>query len=386
MKKWIGLLFLGISFFSHAQEHLKYVAQGGDGIIAVLRKYELEKANCNLQYFFKINDLRNDNSLILGAVYQLPIQVYTYNGSSIRSTIDNDNMALAKEIQTYNERMVLLGLKHKSYTENKELWVPHSFLACDYEKITKPVLTEGKFPIFGPDYANIDQVDSRLNGWVFYVVAGHGGPDPGAVTTIEGIQTSEDEYAYDISLRLARNLIKHGATAYMITRDPNDGIRDIPILHCDEDEYCYPKGGIPLKQITRLRQRAGAINKLYSKYKKQGKKQLVITIHIDSRAKDKRVDMFFYHHPKSSAGKRVAQILHTTIKEKYDYYNPWRGYDGEVTSRDLFMLRETHPTSVYIELGNIQNEKDQDRFIIVSNREAVAEWLKDGLLKMAESN
>ncbi|MGB0432466.1 MAG: N-acetylmuramoyl-L-alanine amidase, partial [Bacteroidia bacterium] len=67
---------------------------------------------------------------------------------------------------------------------------------------------------------------------------------------------------------------------------------------------------------------------------------------------------------------------------KYDYYNPWRGYDGDVSSRDLFMLRETYPTTVYLELGNIQNAKDQDRFTIVSNRQAVADWLTDGLMKI----
>lgn len=363
-------------------DHVKYIAQTGDGIYALLRKYELNKANCNLQYFFRVNDIRDDKSLIKNQVYELPIEIYTYDGVSIRSTIGDDNRGLAETIQAYNERMTASGLKNKAYQENKELWVPHSYLNCDYPSLAKPKLTEGKFPIFGPGYSDIDPIDDRLSGWVFYVVGGHGGPDPGAMATIDGKQVSEDEYAYDISLRLARNLISHGATAFVITRDPNDGIRDEAILDCDDDETCYPESKIPLRQIDRLRQRSKAINGLYPKYKKAGKKQMAICIHIDSRSNDKRVDMFFYHHTNSTKGKEAAQVLHATIKEKYDFYNPWRGYDGDVSSRDLFMLRETYPTTVYLELGNIQNPKDQDRFTIISNRQAVADWLTDGMLKL----
>ncbi|MBI1183893.1 N-acetylmuramoyl-L-alanine amidase [bacterium] len=363
-------------------QHVKYIAQTGDGIFSVLRKYGLDKSNCNYQYFFKINNIHDDKNLIRDAVYELPIRIFTYDDNSIRSTIGDNNMVLAKMIQDYNNLMVEAGLKNQNYTENKELWVPFNLLECDYPKVHAGVLTEGKFPIFGPQYSNIDPIDNSLNGWVYYIISGHGGPDPGAMAEIDGHTVSEDEYAYDISLRLTRNLIAHGATAYMITRDPNDGIRDTEYLECDNDEYCYPNDAIPLSQMDRLRQRSRAVNKLYTDYKKQGKKQLAICIHIDSRSTEKRVDMFFYHHAKSNSGKQYAETLYSTIKSKYDFYNPWRGYDGDVSARDLFMLRETYPTTVYIELGNLQNPKDQDRFTIVSNRQAVADWLTDGLLKI----
>ena len=368
--------------FKEADDHVKYIAQTGDGLYSVLRKYGLDKANCNLQYFFKINDMRDRDGLVKDQVYSLPILIYKYDEVSIRSTIGNDNMTLATSIQEFNDEMVEQGFKNHAYTDNKELWVPHSYLECEYNNIVKPRLTEGKFPIFGPRFANIEPVDDQLSDWVYYIVGGHGGPDPGAMAEIDGKTVSEDEYAYDIALRLTRNLIAHGATAYLITRDPNDGIRDDAILVCDEDERCYPDEAIPLKQIDRLRQRSNAINSLYAKYKNQGKKQLAICLHIDSRASEKRIDMFFYHHANSSKGKEIAQTLHSTIKAKYDYYNPWRGYDGDVSSRDLFMLRETHPTTVYSELGNIKNPKDQDRFIIASNRQAIADWFRDGLLKV----
>ena len=48
------------------------------------------------------------------------------------------------------------------------------------------------------------------------------------------------------------------------------------------------------------------------------------------------------------------------------------------------MIRKTLPVTVYIELGNIQNELDQVRLIENNNRQAIANWLTDGFLKLAE--
>jgi N-acetylmuramoyl-L-alanine amidase len=44
------------------------------------------------------------------------------------------------------------------------------------------------------------------------------------------------------------------------------------------------------------------------------------------------------------------------------------------------MLRHLQPATVYIELGNIRNIRDQDRLVIANNRQAVANWLCEGIL------
>ena len=45
------------------------------------------------------------------------------------------------------------------------------------------------------------------------------------------------------------------------------------------------------------------------------------------------------------------------------------------------MLRECKPKAVFIELGNIRNSADQKRFVLESNREALAKWLYEGLVR-----
>ena len=65
--------------------------------------------------------------------------------------------------------------------------------------------------LFGKKLADVKVTSNRLQGACFYVVSGHGGPDPGAIGKIGKVELHEDEYAYDVALRLARNLMQEGA-------------------------------------------------------------------------------------------------------------------------------------------------------------------------------
>ncbi|MEL6134724.1 MAG: N-acetylmuramoyl-L-alanine amidase, partial [Bacteroidota bacterium] len=242
--------------------------------------------------------------------------------------------------------------------------------------------TRGNYMIFGSKYASVPLISNTLRGKVYYLVSGHGGVDPGAVGKYGKTDLCEDEYAYDVALRLGRNLLMHGATVYMITRDNNDGIREGKILPCDKDEEVWLNKPIPSGQSDRLTQRSDIINRLYKKNKRQGVTyQRTIVIHVDSDSKKERIDMYFYHKIESPTSQQFAATLHRTVGEKYDQYRKGRGYTGTVTSRDLHMLREVIPTGVFIELGNIRNKNDQARLILEKNRQLVADWLFEGVVK-----
>jgi len=235
------------------------------------------------------------------------------------------------------------------------------------------------FDIFGKKYKKVMIKDQKLKGAIFYIVSGHGGPDPGAQGHRNGHTLSEDEYAYDISLRLVRELISHSATAYMITRDDNDGIRDDAYLPNDKEETIWKGHQIPRNTNKKLRQRARAVNKLYKQ--NAGRYQRMIVIHIDSRYKEQRVDIYGYHSSKSRSGKIFTENLIQTVKKKYKEAQPNRDFSGISKSRDqLYMIKYTTPTTSFLELGNIQNPADQVRFIKASNRQAIAEWLSLGCI------
>lgn len=241
-----------------------------------------------------------------------------------------------------------------------------------------------KIELFGKDYQDVEILSSQLSGAIYYLIPGHGGPDPGAMGTYGNNTLCEDEYAYDVTLRLARNLLQHGATVYMIVNDPNDGIRDESILNPDNDEVVYPDSEIPLNQLKRLQQRTQVVNNLYLQNRKSF--QRVIAIHVDSRSKKKNIDVFFYHDSRSKTGKKAVQILQQTFEEKYNSRQPGRGYKGTVSKRNLFELANTYPVAIYIELGNINHSRDLQRLIVTNNRQALANWLLQGLITDFKTN
>lgn len=325
-----SILLLLVSF-TFAQEYKTIKAQKGDGIYSVLKTCGLSPKEF-LDQFIELNKtkLGKDNSLIIGRTYRLP--VVTEKDTIIRNSAP----------------------------------VP----VAAHEKIV--------YEIFGDKYKEVTIGNSDLKNAVFYLMSGHGGPDPGAIGTLNGHLLCEDEYAYDVTLRLARNLMERGAIIYMIIRDGNDGIRDGQFLTPDRDEVCFPNQTISLNQLARLRQSTEAVNKLYAQNK--GKFQRLVVIHVDSRSQKENIDVFFYHDKRSDAGKKLANTLKETFGERYARHQPTRGYNGSVSERNLYVIKNSFPPSVFIELGNINHIRDQKRFILSDNRQAVANWLRDGLI------
>lgn len=236
------------------------------------------------------------------------------------------------------------------------------------------------FPtLYGSSYARVAVRSQQLRGAVLYLSSGHGGPDPGAIGKYGSYSLAEDEYAYDVTLRLARALQERGALVYMIIQDPNDGIRDQPVLATDYDEVTYPQLRIPRSQLGRLRQRINAVNKLHARHK--GAYQRFLGLHVDSRSESQNIDVFFYHLSSSAPGQRLAQRIHQTFTSRYKRYQPNRAYSGNVSSRNsLFVVRNSHAPAVFMELGNIRNNKDQRRFVIPDNRQALANWICEGVV------
>ncbi len=329
-----SILIITISIFQYAitlgqiTDDRIVVAQYGEGIFSILERNEMEPSKY-LNSFIEINrkNIKKDSSLLAGNIYILP------------------------EIEV------------------EEFITPPT--------APSPILNPSNIYFGENQYPTLK--DSLLGGAVYYLVSGHGGPDPGALGTYKKHQVSEDEYSYDVIIRLAKNLMEHGAEVYMIVNDNDDGIRDEYILDLDKSETTYPGLKMPLNQRARLKQRTESINKLY--HKNLSKYQRLIVTHIDSRSEGENIDVFFYHHHRSKSGKKLANEIHQTIKKKYAIHQPRRAYNGTVSSRsNLYVVKNTLPPMVYIELGNIKNPKDQKRFILPENRQALANWIAIGIL------
>ncbi len=317
----LSIFFIFYPCFIFSQEKAK--PKNGDGITVFLQRYNRNTPALRKK-FIELNKgkLGKNNTLILGVTYTLP-------------PLENE-----------------LSSKKRDKTQGTE-------------------------PLFGKQYASYKIVSNKLEGASFYLVSGHGGPDPGAIGTMNGHQLHEDEYAYDIILRLARNLLMNGAKVHIIIQDAKDGIRNQLYLNNSKRETCMGKA-IPIGQVARLKQRCDKINSLASADKSNYKR--AIFIHVDSRGKQKRTDVFFYHS-KNSLSKRLAKQMKSTFSHKYDTHQPGRGFRGTVGYRGLYVIEHTQIPLTFVELGNIQNSFDQQRLIHHNNRQALANWLCEGIIK-----
>jgi len=372
--------------------HFATTAVRGDGIFHLLNRYDLYNETCNRNAFYTLNNLSKNSGLHASKSYTLPIRIYSYNRESIRSTIGNDDWDVARKIAAYNKMLVDKGLKKAYYMDDAILYVPYHFIDCPEatpgavktETVAAKVVDDKKEYLINNLYGEhkkFEKVSDKLKDEAYYIVSGHGGPDPGAMCKHGSSALCEDEYAYDVSLRLARNLEANGAKVFIIIQDKNDGIREFTSLKLDYDEVCIDGSAIPRKQLHRLRQRVDAVNTNYRKNKNKYSKHKVISIHIDSRPTHKRQDVFFYHAPGSKAGKKLAHNVQNTFREKYKIHRKNGEYHGTVTERGLYVLRHTDPVAVYVELANIKNHLDQKRIVAPSQRQALADWLYLGLTK-----
>lgn len=397
---------------SHSStKHQTVVAKNGDGISIILNRYGLSSDKYTAE-FIELNksNIGKNNSLYIGKTYKLPLDakvleedtdqhlpkklttqhttehqtVVAKNGDAISIILSRNGLAPSKYTQAF------IALNKDNIGSNHEIYAGRTYklplrggeqaASSDSDEKASPnkVVKKLSNPLYGSAYQHFNQISTKLNGAIYYLISGHAGPDPGAHGYYNGKTIYEDEYAYDVTLRLSRELESHGAKVYMIVRDRNDGIRDDVYLKADKDERCYPNQSIPLNQVRRLNQRSEAVNKLYKKNK--GSYQRCIITHIDSRGKHTPIDAFFYYDERSSGGKKLAHNLYNTLNSKYrNRANP-RAYHGTVSTRSLYVLRNTLPIAAFIELGNINYYRDIQRIVLKDNRQALANWLCEGLI------
>nr|WP_246208839.1 LysM peptidoglycan-binding domain-containing protein [Entomospira nematocera] len=142
---------------------------------------------------------------------------------------------------------------------------------------------------FQDDVKELPRLSDTLNGYRIMLDPGHGGYDPGALgsVTIAGKRyyLVEDEYVYDIALRLYAILVQHGAEVEMTILAPNHTIRDNNKLESfvnqknevynDAQESQRPVGG-----RWGLRKRLEITQKFLKN--QQRKKSIFMSLHADS--------------------------------------------------------------------------------------------------------
>lgn len=227
----------------------------------------------------------------------------------------------------------------------------------------------------------------QLYGQAIVCDPGHGGTDPGASRMFGGSRVAENEYVYDVCLRVER-LVRQKSGLAFLTLKRDEGIRSgspRDILFDNRTERFAYDNSVARAGSTGLRTRQAYGNLIARRYPRH---QLTwISVHFDVVGKRSDVDGVRIIYAKKSPG---SLALARELEDSFDDAGRMREHGPIAESgdlryglRNLYILNGNNRASsrVLIELGNFNNNVDLWRIRDPKVREAYAKAIVEALVK-----
>lgn len=193
-------------------------------------------------------------------------------------------------------------------------------------------------------------VEGQKAKGVVVIDPGHGGDDPGKVST-DGVLEKEINLA--ISKKLQKILQDEGYQV-VITREDDNGLYDENAAN---------------KKITDMKKRCEIIEKADA--------DIVVSIHQNSFSQESvhGAQVFYYEY--SSEGRKLAETIQSSIKELADREND----RAAKSNSTYYMLVHTPCPTVIVECGFLSNVEETKLLLSDDYQEKIAKAICDGVNK-----
>lgn len=249
------------------------------------------------------------------------------------------------------------------------------------------------FDAFEAKVAAMPALGRTLEGWHIVLDPGHGGIDPGSITKVldgrgNPVYVVEDEYVYDIVLRMYVLLRLHGAEVTLTLLSPNHLVRRSDpatrtFVHERNEVYnsvtFNPEGGTgqwPKGGRNGLDARVRVAAEAFRDTKRQ--RHLFLSIHADNSPDRASAPVVLYYASTKrtdDASRRFAQALLPSL-----------GAAAEAKGRNLAVLRRnTADASVLVEIRNVAHSDHAWALRFEELRQRDAEKIVRGILEYAKS-
>ena len=163
---------------SYAQQQ-KVQAKRGEGVTLLLQRYNLSPKLYEAE-FRKLNKgkFTADGGLKMGVTYLLPSKTEQSQRPVEKAPAKEKESTKKEQVQAPKGKTASGG-KESSKKEQDQR--PKEKLSASNKENQKNSASKGYEPIFGKKYASYAVTSQELKNAVFYLVSGHGGPDPGAI-------------------------------------------------------------------------------------------------------------------------------------------------------------------------------------------------------------
>lgn len=197
-----------------------------------------------------------------------------------------------------------------------------------------------------------------LYGTVVVIDPGHGGQDPGSHGRFGKDDVWEDEYTYDVALRI-RNLVRREkGVAFLTIEDPNQKIpRDWPpsqVFPSDRNElFSLDRSGVRARTVG-MRRRLAFANAIKRRYPRH--RVVFLAIHFD--VVGKRTDIAGVQVIAARRNCSLSRALIESFDERMRKERPFQVIGKG--ARNLYVLNggNSIQEKVLIELGNFNNPAD----------------------------
>ncbi len=199
----------------------------------------------------------------------------------------------------------------------------------------------------------VGKVDAK--GKIVVVDAGHGGEDPGAVSSYSG--ATEKDINLVIAMKTKELLEKEGYTVIM-TRT--------------EDVLVYE--GEELSMTAKRRQ--DLLNR--KKMMDESKADIVVSIHLNGFNDTKYSGAQVFYTKSSLSSKKLAICLQESLRETLD---PKNEREALLKSDDIIITKNCKVTTVIVECGFLSNREEEAKLVDSDYQVKIAEAIKGGINK-----
>ena len=231
-----------------------------------------------------------------------------------------------------------------------------------------------------------------LKGWRIVLDPGHGGIDPGAIVSNttgkhRRVYVVEDEYVYDIALRMYKKLRLLGAEVTLTVISPNHLIREnqeAKVTFVHERNEVYNDERYNRRNSEKVRPRSANISqrvRVANRFVKRarGGRSLFVSVHADNTPGRSRGPLAIYHKRRGrvdSRSRAFARAMRSTLHR--------RDLPARIQGRNLAVLRNNLAhAEILVEVYNVHYTHDAYQIRYHKHRERDANRLVNGILAYA---